>query len=79
MVLTFKRPWIAGGRREHLPRAFSWALIGALAAFFAWTYLADGLPSPYGICYASRGVTKPCGPVTAKAADAKALPIAKAP
>ena len=75
MVLTFKQPWVVDVRREYAPRALSWALLAAMAAFFAWAYLADGLPSPYGLCYASRGVTKPCGPVTAKAADAKALPV----
>ena len=75
MVLTFKRPWLLEVRRDTAPRAFSWLLLAALAAFFAYTYLADGLPSPYGLCYESRGVTKPCGPVEAKAVDAKALPV----
>ena len=70
MVLTFNRPsWTIDFRREKLPRAFVWTLLAAIVAFFAVTYLADGKPSPYGICYASRGVTKPCGPVTAKAVN----------
>jgi hypothetical protein len=79
MVLALNREWVLQLRREHAPRALSWALLAAMLAFFAWTYLADGKPSPYGICYASRGVTKPCGPVTAKAVDAVALPVATTP
>jgi len=51
----------------HLPRltrvapvALTWALALAIAVLFALTYLADGLPSPYGVCYASRGRPIPC-------------------
>ncbi len=77
MVLSFNRPsWVIEFRRERLPRALVWSLLAALAAFFAYVYLADGLP-PYGICYESRGVTKPCGPVTAKAVNESAIPIAR--
>ena len=78
MVLTLKQPWYIELRREHLPRALSWVLLAAMAAFFAYVYLADGLPSPYGICYASRGHPIPCGPVTAKAMAVKTLPVTRA-
>ena len=80
MVLSFNRPgWTIDFRREHLPRALSWALIATIMAFFGWAYLSNAKPGPYGTCYAGRGRPVPCGPVEAKAANEKALPIAKAP
>lgn len=75
MVLTFKQPWNIAMRRERAPRAASWLLLAAIAAFFGWAYLSNQQPSPYGSCYASRGRPIPCGPVTTKAVDTKTLPV----
>ena len=53
--------------RIHLPRTSGvapallvWTLVLAFIAFLAATYLSDGMPSPYGVCYAGRGRPIPC-------------------
>jgi len=83
MVLAFNRSsWIIEFRREKLPRALTWALLLVMAALFAYNYLDNPLPGPYGACYTGRGGTRPCSPPIshAKTVDAsRTLPVAKAP
>jgi hypothetical protein len=67
---------------EVAPRLLVWTLVVGLALFFASVYLSDGMPSPYGICYASRGRPIPCaaekqnGPATNRRQPAALLPVA---
>ena len=61
MVLSLPAP--ASARLYHLatwaPILFSWMLAMALLAFFAWAYLSNPKPGPYGICYEDHG-RQPC-------------------
>lgn len=59
-TLTTMRELVTTLAARWTPRVVVWALLGAIAVAFAVVYLADGKPSPYGLCYASRGRTKPC-------------------
>jgi len=80
MVLAIKQPWIVHVRREHIARALVWLLFAAMVWGFAYNYFADGLPSPYGLCYVGRDGSKPCPPpVKPKTVDARTLPVAKTP
>jgi len=65
------------------PRLLVWTLLAGLALFFASVYFDDGLPSPYGVCYAGRGRPVPCkidpqkqnGPATHRRQPASLLPV----
>ncbi|MEK7402516.1 MAG: hypothetical protein AABZ80_09170 [Gemmatimonadota bacterium] len=79
MSLVFKHPWMMDARRVYAPRAFSWLVLASLGVLFAWAYLSNPQPGPYGTCYAGRGRPVPCGPVSTKAVDAVALPVTTTP
>ena len=67
---------------EVAPRLLVWTLLAGVLLFLASAYLDDGMPSPYGICYASRGRPIPCktekhnGPATHRRQPAALLPVA---
>jgi hypothetical protein len=67
---------------EVAPRVLVWILVAGLAVFFASVYFDDGMPSPYGLCYAGRGRPIPCevqkknGPATNRRQPASLLPVA---
>ena len=51
---------LAGRASRWLPVLAVWIVIVAIATAFAVTYLDDGQPGPYGVCYESRGHPIPC-------------------
>jgi len=65
------------------PSVLVWTLLLSIALFFASVYFDDGQPSPYGVCYASRGRPIPCevqrqnGPATNRRQPASLLPVAR--
>ena len=62
MVLIFhaqRLAFVSRGARL-IPAVLTWILLLAVVAFLGWSYLANPKPSPYGLCYASRGRPMPC-------------------
>ena len=53
MVLSFQAPTLATVSRaaQWLPAVFTWMLVAAVVALFAWTYFSNPQPGPYGMCY----------------------------
>ena len=75
MVLTFdplRVPPIAPAAR-WAPTVLTWSLLITVAILFAWVYVANPQPSPYGLCYASRGRPIPCVDVEKPTLSADAL------
>ena len=73
MVLAFRPTWNIELHREHALRGLSWALMAMMLAFFAWNFLSNPRPGPYGSCYGVHTQQTGCGQPTAGAASAVPL------
>ena len=71
MVLTFNRAWLLEARHEKLPRALTWALIVAIAVFFA----TELISSRYRSAPCTTPLLKTQCPADAKPSTVK-LPVA---
>jgi len=62
MVLTFHMPRLAhiSGAIRWIPTIATWVLLLAVVLLLGWVYVANSQPSPYGMCYESRGRPIPC-------------------
>ncbi|HEX7937703.1 MAG TPA: hypothetical protein VF483_01855 [Gemmatimonadaceae bacterium] len=75
MVLTFKQPWSIELRSVHGPRAISWLMLAAIGALFAWAFLSNQKPGPYGSCYGTHSYSSSCDLPPGKALDPKLVPV----